>query len=204
MTKEGVDIGEMLGCIERVISEAVVGDGVIAIVLDNADVGCINDWLVDILTAGVKVSEITNIDANEERLEDPTVVDIIVSTIDIVEYDINDVVKLISFISDVMLSTDAEVDSDGEGEIVSVDGKEVMVTFIVDAIVSNDKVVDSDGGENIVSIIDITVSDIIEVSTGDAGVVVTSFVDFILSNVTEVDSIKRELVCTRIDAIVFI
>lgn len=200
MTKEGVDIGEMLGCIERVISEAAVGDGVIAIVLDNADVGCINDWLVDILTAGVKVSEITNIDSNEERLEDPTVVDITVSIIDIVEYDINDDVKVISFISDVMLSTDAEVDSDGEGEIVSVDGKEVIVTFIVDAIVSND----SDGGENIVSIIDITVSDIIEVSTGDAGVVVTSFVDSILSNVTEVDSIKRELVCTRIDAIVFI
>ena len=96
-----------------------------------------------------------------------------------------------------MLSTDTEVDTDGEGEtvsaidiIVSVDDKEVIITSTVDATTSEYIIVSSD---------------ILKVSSDDAGVAITSIVDAILSNDIEVGLMndKRESDSTRVDVIVF-
>ena len=196
MTKEGVGIGEMLGRIEREITETVVADGLVATVFGNTNVGCINDWLLDISNIDVKVSEMKYVDSdwgNEEGLADPTAIDIAVSSTDIVECNNNNDVEVFSLTGEVMLSTGTEVDSDGEGEtvsaidiIVSVDGKEVMVNSTVDATKSEYIIVSS--------IKDIITSDILEVSSDDAGVVITLIVDAILPNDTEVGSMndKRE------------
>ena len=199
MTKEGVGIGEMLGRTEREI-ETVVADGVIATVFGNTDVDWINDWLLDISTTDVKVSEMKYADCdwgNEEGMADPTAVDIAASSSDIVECNNNDDVKVYSLTSDVMLSTDTEVDNDGEGETVSaiditisVDVKEVIVTSTVEATTFEYIIVSSD---------------ILKVSSDDAGIAITSIVDAILSNDIEVGSMndKRESDSAMVDVIVF-
>ena len=201
LTKEGVGIGEMLGRTEREITETVVADGVIATVFGNTDVGWINDWLLDISTTDVKVSEMKYVDSdwgNEEGLADPTAVDIAASRNDIVECNNNDdVIKVYWLPSDVMLSTSTEVDNDGEGEtvsaidiIVSVDGKEVIDNSTVDATTSEYIIVSSD---------------ILKVSSDDAGIAITSIVDAILSNDIEVGSMndKRESDTATVDVILF-
>ena len=100
----------MLGRIERETTESIVADGVIATVFGNTDVGWINDWLLDISTIDVKVSEMKYVDAdwgNEERMADPTAVDISASSSNIVECNNNDdVIEVYWLPSDVMLSTD--------------------------------------------------------------------------------------------------
>ena len=150
---------------------------------------------------------------NEKGLADPSAVDMATSSTDIVECNINDDIKVYSLTSNVMLSTDTEVDSDGEGETASttditvsnasVDGKEVSS---IDAITSNEKEVDSDGEEYIVSsITDITISEFLNVSSDDTGVVITSIVDGMLSNDREVGSItdKGKSDSVRVDVMVF-
>ena len=65
----------------------------IPILFDSTDEGCINDRLVDILIADVRVSEMTNIDSdwdNEVGSADPAIFDVTVSSGDIAEYDIDD------------------------------------------------------------------------------------------------------------------
>ena len=168
------------------------------------------------MTIDVKVPEKKYVDSdwdNEKGLVDLSPVDMATSSTDIVECNIIDDVKVYSLTSDMMLSTDTEVDSDGEGETVSttdiavfnasVDGKKVST---VDAITSNEKEVDSDGEEYIVSsITGITKSEFLKVSSDDTGVVITSIVDDMLSNDTEVGSItdKRKSDSVRVDVMVF-
>ena len=150
---------------------------------------------------------------NEKGLADPSAVDMATSSTDKLECNINDDNKVYSLTTNVMLSTDTEVDSDGERETVSttditvsnasVDGKEVS---IVGAIISNEKEVDSDGEEYIASsITDITKSEFLKVFSDDTGVVITSIVDDMLSNDTEVGSItdKRKSDSVRVDVMVF-